>query len=65
MAYSLTPNPDTEAEDLATELSTKFVMRAIHQHGLSVTEFEMDMGWHGREWPRQPTLKELRDWLGY
>lgn len=62
---SLTPDPEHEAEDLATILTTPFIMRALREHGASLTEFELDMGWHGGEWPRQPTLRDLRDYLGY
>lgn len=65
---SLAPDPNNEAEDLAAVLTTPFIMRALREHGQTVTDFEMDMGWHGRDWPRQPTLRDLRDlrdYLGY
>lgn len=65
MPLSLTPNPDHETEDLATPLTTPFIMRALHEHGTTVTEFELEKGWHGRDWPHQPTLQELRDFLNY
>jgi hypothetical protein len=62
MALSLTPNPETESEDLATILPTDFVRRACLAHGFTIWEF-----WHEREngWRDTVTLQELRDWLGY
>lgn len=61
MALSLTPHPDSEAEDLATELCGAFVMRACAEHGVDHTEFEARRSTRGQ----RATLKELRDWLGY
>jgi hypothetical protein len=62
MALSLTPNPETESEDLATVLSADFVRRACLAHDTDMFAF-----WREREngWRDPVTLQELRDWLGY
>jgi hypothetical protein len=61
MAMSLTPNPETEAEYLATVLSANQVRLACRDHGTSIWDFYRERG--GYEKP--VTLQELRDWLGY
>ena len=61
MALSLTPNPDTEAEDLATVLPADFVRRACVAHGSTIWDFYRDRG----GWREPVTLRELRLWLGY
>ena len=61
MALSLTPNPDTEAEDLATVLPANFVRLACLQHGTDIFTFWRERG----GWREPVTLRELRDWLGY
>lgn len=60
-ALSLTPNPDTEREDLRHPLTMFFVETAIKQHGLDPTEFWDERG----GWQVPVRLRELRDWLGY
>ena len=59
---SLTPHPDSEAEDLATILSANFVRLACRDHGLSIWDFYGD---RPGGWSKTVTLRELRDWLGY
>jgi hypothetical protein len=61
MAISLTPNPDTEAEDLATVLPANTVRLACLQHGQTMWDFYRERG----GWREPVTLQELRDWLGY
>lgn len=61
MPLSLTPHPDSEAEDLDTELCGAFVMMACREHGVDHAEFEGQRSTRGQ----RATLKELRDWLGY
>ncbi len=62
MTLSLTPNPDTEAEDLAMVLPANTVRLICQQHGLSIWDFYRGRpsGWRG-----DVTLQQLRDWLGY
>ena len=61
MLFSLTPHPDSEAEDLATVLSANTVRLVCSQHGVTLWDFYRDRGGYAEP----ATLSELRDWLGY